>query len=155
MIILSFFFRNEWHYGVIRNPPNLKKYIGFDGLFDCQSQNIFDLFIGSMTKRITIDGKCSPAREREIRSKYEFDTHYLPQDIDEIVKRERVKSSYKIAQNLFLQVRAVYSNADGWRYETVYDEKSVISKKYYSGEGIECLWFDDIKDVISFFNEEK
>lgn len=155
MIILSFFFRNEWHYGVIQNPPNLKKHIGFDG-FDCQSKYVFDLFLDSTNKRVPVERKVSSEREREIRAKYANDTHYSSQDVDNIVKAEKVKSSYGITQNLFLQVRAVYSDADGWQYETQYGEGDVISKKYHNnGEGVECFWFEDIKDVISFLNEGK
>lgn len=155
MIILSFFFRGEWHYGVIKTPPNLKKYIGYDG-FDYQSKDVFDLFLDSTNKRVPVERKVSSEREREIRAKYENDTHYSSQDIDNIVKAEKTKSSYGITQNLFLQVRAVYTDNDGWQYVTVYDEKHVITKKEHNnGEGVECFWFEDIKDVISFLNEEK
>ena len=154
MIILSFFFRGGWHYGVIKNPPSLEN-IGYDG-FNHQSKVIFDLFLDSRRSNVPVERKCSPAREREIRSKYEGDGHYSSLDVDNIVKAEKVKSSYGITQNLFLQVRAVYSCADGWQYETQYGESDVISKKYHNnGEGVECFWFENIENVIGFLNEEE
>lgn len=156
MIILSFFFRGGWHYGVIQNPPNLEKHIGYDGCFNHQSKDVFDLFLDSTNKLVPVERKVSSEREREIRAKYANDTHYSSQDVDDIVKAERTKSSYGITQNLFLQVRAVYTDGDGWQYETQYDEGDVISKRdHNNGEGVECLWFENVKDIINFLNEEK
>lgn len=156
MIILSFFFRNEWHYGVIQTPPNLKKYIGYDGSFDYQSKYVFDLFLDSTNKRIPVEKKISPEEEHEIRAKYEGDTHYSSRDIDDIIKSKRTKSTYKITKNLFLQVKAIYIEDDGWQYVTVYDEKDVITKKYHNnGNGVECFWFDTVQDVCEFLNSEE
>lgn len=156
MIILSFFFRNEWHYGVVKTPPKLNKFIGYDGSFNYQAKDVFTLFLDSTNKKITVNKKPSDVEVKKIYEQYSGDNHYSTQDIEGVVKSSYTKTRYNMTQNVFLNVRAIWTNEDGWQYVTVYDEKDVITKKEHNnGAGVECFWFDTMQDVCEFLNSEE
>lgn len=153
MIILSFQFRGSWFYGVIFNPPRLDFP---DGAFDYQSKNIFTLYLDTVDKNVRCFKNASPEVEAKIRSKYEGDSHYSAKMIEDIVRSAKVKSSFRLVQNLFLQVRAIYTNAEGWRYETVYTENDITNNGYYDGiHGVECRWAENMFDVAAVVKGEK
>lgn len=154
MLIISFFFRNEWHYGVVQKSPNLEKSIGYDGSFDYQAKDVFTIFLDSTNKRVIVDKKPSDAEIKKIYEQYSGDNHYSSDDIAGIVKTKYTKTKFNFTQNLFLTVRAIWTNEDGWQYITVYDEKDVITKKEHNnGAGVEVLWFESIQDICEYFNK--
>jgi hypothetical protein len=156
MLIISFFFRNEWHYGVVPKSPNLKKSIGYDGSFDYQAKDVFTLFLDSTNKKVTVNKKPTEEQIKNIYDKYSGDNHYSTQDVEEIVKSNYTKTKYNMTQNLFLPVRAIWTDENGWQYQTIYDESNVITKKEHNnGAGVECFWFDTVQDVCEFLNSEE
>ena len=156
MLIISFFFRNEWNYGVIPKAPKLKKYIGYDGAFDYQGKEIFTLFLDSTNKKVTVNKKPTEEQIKSIYDRYNGDSHYSTQDIEGIVKSSYTKTKYNMTQNLFLPIRAIWTDENGWQYQAVYDESNVITKKEHNnGAGVECFWFDTMQDVCSFLNSEE
>lgn len=156
MLIISFFFRNEWHYGVFPKSPNLKKSIGYDGSFDYQAKDVFTLFLDSTNKKVTVNKKPSEEQIKSIYHRYSGDNHYSTQDIEGIVKSNYTKTKYNMTQNIFLPIRAIWTDENGWQYKTIYDESDVITKKEHNnGAGVECFWFDTMQDVCAFLNSEE
>lgn len=156
MLIISFFFRNEWHYGVVPKSPNLEKSIGYDGSFDYQAKDVFTLFLDSTSKKVTVNKKPTEEQIKSIYDRYSGDNHYSTQDIEGIVKSNYTKTKYNMTQNLFLPIRAVWTNKNGWQYQAVYNESNVVTKKEHNnGTGVECFWFDTIQDVCEFLNGER
>lgn len=150
MIVLSFLYRGTWRYGVIQNEPNLKRYIDYDG-FDQQSKEIFELYLCCSTAKVPTVRKVSPEAEKEIRLRYENDGHYSSDDVDSIVKSYGEKKKIRFSRHLYLPIHAVYSNTDGWQYETVYTEKDIVSRKEKKTTGIECIWVSSMEELIKLF----